>query len=106
MLAPRPVLVTLATHGVRVALVALVALLVAAPSPAAAQAVRQVFDGDTISVSGVGVVRLIGVDAPEKHGSYRASEPFGDAATAFLRALLTGNASALAPSCETTFTAS
>lgn len=73
-----------------VAAIVLLSLLVAWPAPAAAQRVRQVFDGDTISVSGVGVVRLIGVDAPEKHGSYRASEPFGDAAAKYLRALLVG----------------
>lgn len=60
------------------------------PAPAAAQRVRQVIDGDTITVSGVGVVRLIGVDAPEKSGGYRESEPFGDAATTFLRRLLEG----------------
>ncbi len=70
---------------------ALLALALAVlPEPASAQRVRQVFDGDTISVANVGVVRLIGVDAPEKHGSYRASEPFGDAAAAFLRGLLVG----------------
>jgi micrococcal nuclease len=67
----------------------------AAPSrPAAANAatlrVRQVIDGDTITVSGIGTVRLIGVDAPEKTGGYRASEPFGDAAARFLRTLLDG----------------
>ena len=62
---------------------ALVAVALAVlPGPAWAQRVRQVFDGDTISVANVGVVRLIGVDAPEKQGSYRASEPFGDAAAA------------------------
>lgn len=69
---------------------ALLSALVASAAPAEAQRVRQVFDGDTISVANVGVVRLIGVDAPEKHGSYRASEPFGDAAADFLRALLLG----------------
>ncbi len=70
---------------------ALVAVALAVlPEPAWAQRVRQVFDGDTISVANVGVVRLIGVDAPEKQGSYRASEPFGDAAAAFLRGLLVG----------------
>lgn len=67
-----------------------VAALAVLTGPASAQRVRQVFDGDTISVANVGVVRLIGVDAPETHGSYRASEPFGDAAAAFLRALLIG----------------
>lgn len=60
------------------------------PDAAWAQRVRQVIDGDTITVSGVGVVRLIGVDAPEKTGSYRESEPFGDAATAYMRKLLAG----------------
>ena len=49
--------------------------VVALPSVAAAQRVRQVIDGDTITVSGVGVVRLLGVDAPEKTGGYRQSEP-------------------------------
>jgi len=75
----------------RCAAAALLAALVAGTaSPAHAQRVRQVFDGDTISVANVGVVRLIGVDAPEKHGSYRASEPFGDAAADYLRSLLLG----------------
>lgn len=67
-----------------------VALLATVAWSADAQRVRQVFDGDTISVANVGVVRLIGVDAPEKHGSYRPSEPFGDDAAAYLRALLLG----------------
>lgn len=52
--------------------------------------VRQVIDGDTITVSGVGTVRLIGVDAPEKTGGYRQSEPFGDEATRFMKALVEG----------------
>jgi micrococcal nuclease len=74
----------------RAAAAGLVALLLAA-APASAQRVRQVIDGDTITVSGVGVVRLLGVDAPEKTGgTYRESEPFGDAATRFMRQLLTG----------------
>jgi micrococcal nuclease len=66
------------------------ALLAALPGAAAAQRVRQIIDGDTITVSGVGVVRLLGVDAPEKTGGYRQSEPFGDAATAFMKRLLEG----------------
>ena len=74
----------------RAATAALVAVLAVA-GPASAQRVRQVIDGDTITVSGVGVVRLLGVDAPEKTGgTYRESEPFGDAATRFMRDLLTG----------------
>lgn len=65
-------------------------LLAGTAAPAEAQRVRQVIDGDTITVSGVGVVRLIGVDAPEKTGSYRQSEPFGDAATRCLKSLVEG----------------
>lgn len=67
-----------------------VLLLVLAPASALAQRVRNVIDGDTITVSGIGVVRLIGVDAPEKTGGYRASEPFGDEATRFMRNLIEG----------------
>lgn len=52
--------------------------------------VRQVIDGDTITVSGIGAVRLLGVDAPEKTGGYRAPEPYGDEATRFMKALLDG----------------
>jgi micrococcal nuclease len=77
------------TRVVRLTLVAL-ALLAALPDLGEAQRVRQVIDGDTITVSGVGVVRLVGVDAPEKTGGYRQSEPFGDAATAFMKRLLEG----------------
>jgi micrococcal nuclease len=57
---------------------------------AATLRVRQVIDGDTITVSGIGTVRLLGVDAPEKTGGYRESEPYGDEAARFLRTLLDG----------------
>lgn len=73
----------------RYVLIAL-AIVAALPGLAAAQRVRQVIDGDTITVSGVGVVRLLGVDAPEKTGGYRQSEPFGDAATTFMKRLVEG----------------
>jgi micrococcal nuclease len=73
----------------RPVVLALFALVSVVPA-AEAQRVRQVIDGDTISVSGVGVVRLIGVDAPEKTGGYRDAEPFGDAATRFVRQLVEG----------------
>jgi micrococcal nuclease len=73
----------------RTAVLAALLLLVVAP-PATAQRVRQVIDGDTITVSGIGVVRLLGVDAPEKTGGYRESEPYGDAATKFMRQLVDG----------------
>jgi len=62
----------------------------AGTSAAATFRVRQVIDGDTITVAGVGTVRLLGVDAPEKTGSYRESEPYGDEAARFLRSLLNG----------------
>ena len=75
----------------RVIAAAVVTWLVAcSPATAEAQRVRQVIDGDTITVSGVGVVRLLGVDAPEKTGGYRPSEPYGDAATKYMRALVDG----------------
>jgi len=78
-----------AARGLSAALVAC-ALVLTLPATVAAQRVRQVIDGDTITVSGVGVVRLLGVDAPEKTGGYRQSEPFGDAATTFMRRLVEG----------------
>jgi len=62
----------------------------AAAASAATLRVRQVIDGDTITVSGIGTVRLLGVDAPEKTGGYRESEPYGDAATRFMKTLLDG----------------
>jgi len=74
----------------RAAVAVLAWLIVGAPALAEAQRVRQVIDGDTITVSGVGVVRLLGVDAPEKTGGYRESEPYGDAATKAMRALVEG----------------
>jgi micrococcal nuclease len=52
--------------------------------------VRKVIDGDTITVSGVGTVRLLGVDAPEKTGGYRDAERYGDEATRFMRELVDG----------------
>lgn len=72
------------------ALLVLAALLFT-PVDAAAQRVRQVLDGDTITVSGVGVVRLLGVDAPEKTGGYRQAEPFGDEALRFMKKLVEGH---------------
>jgi micrococcal nuclease len=63
---------------------------VPAASAHATLRVRKVIDGDTITVSGIGTVRLIGVDAPEKAGGYRASEPYGDEATRFMKSLLDG----------------
>jgi micrococcal nuclease len=71
-----------------------------APAPAAAPASVADLDDVTLTRGGTsiravlsgsrGVVRLIGVDAPEKTGGYRDSEPYGDAATRFMRTLLDG----------------
>ncbi len=62
------------------------------PAPAAGdwRRVNKVIDGDTITVSGIGTVRLLGVDAPEKTGGFRESEAFGDQATTFMRTLVEG----------------
>ena len=63
----------------------------AAPATAnEALRVRKVIDGDTITVSGVGTVRLLGVDAPEKTSGYREAERYGDEATRFMRELVDG----------------
>ena len=79
--------------GILVALLLSLASGAQGQAPAASAAtlrVRQVIDGDTITISGVGTVRLLGVDAPEKTGGYRPSEPYGDAATKFMKTLLDG----------------
>ena len=57
------------------------------PAPAGAQRARvqSVTDGDTVDLSGVGRVRLIGVDTPEIYGG---SECFGAAASAFTKRVL------------------
>jgi micrococcal nuclease len=77
-------------RGGLVRAVVALALSAGCAATAEAQRVRQVIDGDTLTVSGVGVVRLIGVDAPEKNGGYRDSEPFGDAATKYMKSLVEG----------------
>ena len=64
----------------------------AAPTVAAGNAtVLWVVDGDTINVDVQGVeesVRLIGIDTPEKTGSLRPAECYGDEASVRLRELL------------------
>ena len=65
-------------------------LLVLAPLVAAAQRVERVVDGDTIIVTGVGRVRLIGVDTPESVDPRRPVEFFGKEASAFTRRLVDG----------------
>jgi micrococcal nuclease len=55
------------------------------PSDAHLAVVTHVTDGDTISLSGVGKTRLIGVDTPEVYGH---TECFGRAASAFTKRVL------------------
>src|SRR5712692_9128336 len=50
--------------------------------------VRSVIDGDTIVVSTVGRVRLLGIDAPEIGRGFDTSAPFGGEARDRLRGLL------------------
>jgi micrococcal nuclease len=50
--------------------------------------VRQVFDGDTVDVGGVGRVRLLGIDAPEVSHGLDTPAPFGLEAKERLTALL------------------
>ena len=62
-----------------------------APSPVDAwYAVRRVVDGDTIVMTGIGTVRLIGVDTPETVDPRRPVQCFGREASAYLRARLDG----------------
>jgi micrococcal nuclease len=55
------------------------------PEPAGRATVTHVTDGDTIRLSGLGRVRLIGVDTPEVYGR---TECFGPQASRFVRALV------------------
>lgn len=67
-----------------------IGLLVLAPAVVSTQRVERVVDGDTIIVSGVGRVRLIGVDTPESVDPRRPVEFFGKEASAFTRRLVDG----------------
>lgn len=76
----------------RVALIALTAVMLAV-APGLAQrssehVVQRVVDGDTVWVSGLGPVRLIGVDTPEVVDPRRPVQRFGKEASAFTRQLL------------------
>lgn len=54
--------------------------------------VQRVIDGDTIVVSGVGPVRLIGVNSPEIADLRKPIQHFGTEATAFTRQIADGQA--------------
>jgi micrococcal nuclease len=50
--------------------------------------VTRVIDGDTIDVSGVGRVRLLGIDAPEVGGTFESPAPFAIEAREALQSLV------------------
>jgi micrococcal nuclease len=52
--------------------------------------VERIVDGDTVIITGVGAVRLIGVDTPETVHPNKPVEAFGKEASAFLRGLVLG----------------
>jgi endonuclease YncB( thermonuclease family) len=68
------------------------ALQLASPRPFGARSepllVRSVIDGDTISVSSIGRVRLLGIDAPEIAHGLATAAPFGQEAKDRLTALI------------------
>jgi len=64
------------------------AFLVAVPSAQARYRVERVIDGESIRVSGVGTVRLIGVDVPKRIDGLRPWNADTDAAVQFVRALV------------------
>jgi micrococcal nuclease len=57
---------------------------------AATSVVTRVIDGDTLVVSGVGIVRLIGVDTPETVDPRKPVQEFGRGASAFTKRLAEG----------------
>jgi endonuclease YncB( thermonuclease family) len=68
----------------------IVAALVLVPSLTFTQRVERIVDGDTLVVSGLGTVRLIGVDTPESVDPRRPVEAYGQEATQFLTNLALG----------------
>jgi micrococcal nuclease len=77
---------------ITVALSAVVAIQMPAPAARIRRSdpvlVRAVIDGDTIDVSAIGRVRLLGIDAPEIGRGYDSSAPFGREARERLTTLL------------------
>jgi micrococcal nuclease len=71
-------------------LLAVLLVVLALPSGAWAQLVTRVVDGDTIVVSGVGTVRLIGVDTPETVDPRKPVQFFGKEASDFTRQMAQG----------------
>lgn len=72
---------------------AMLSTLAASPSSvigAEHHPVRFVVDGDTLDVSHVGRVRLLGIDAPEMGGKFDSPAPFAQEARALLATLVGG----------------
>jgi len=68
----------------------LAATTLGSQSPAISGIVQRVIDGDTIVVSNVGTVRLIGVDTPETVDPRKPVEYFGREASAFTARIAAG----------------
>jgi micrococcal nuclease len=76
--------------GRRVLVVCISAALAAASMAAQGPPiVERVVDGELIVVSGLGIVRLLGVDVPQTVDARQPAAPQADPAAAFLRDLLT-----------------
>ena len=79
-----------------VPLLLIVALLVGCGAPLAPTApllrIERVIDGDTLVISTIGTVRLIGVDTPETVHPTQPVQRFGREASEFLRDLALGEA--------------
>jgi micrococcal nuclease len=71
-------------------LLSLLVLMLVPVSSASAQLVTRVVDGDTLVVSGVGTVRLIGVDTPETVDPRQPVQFFGKEASEFTRRMAQG----------------
>ncbi len=77
----------------RLALGTLLALTACLAAPVYAQAaydVLRVVDGDTVVLSEIGTVRLIGVDTPETKDPRKPVQYYGIEASAFLQSMLSG----------------
>ena len=77
------------------------------PEPAITATLKKVVDGDTVIVvyenGREEIVRLIGIDTPEKPGGYRPAECFGTESTDYLRSLIPEGSKVLLTASEESF---